>query len=116
MCSTKLEDGVFAKALIPLCFKAGLGHMSSNFTEDPFLLMGMAPKTSKASWAIDSDESSITGISALNLGCFCLFIFPVNCLGLLIGFCKVVARLVLAWRMASCFEDGGLGEEEAREN
>lgn len=59
----------------------------------------------------DSGESSINGISTLNLGCFCFLILPVS-LGLLSGFCKAVERLVLAWRMASSLEVGGEGEEE----
>lgn len=52
----------------------------------------------------------MTGISTRNLGCFCFLSFPAS-LGLLRGFCKVVERQVLAWRMASSFEAGGLEGE-----
>lgn len=94
----------------------GLGQISKILADelDPFRLIPRSRKTSKASWIRDSGESSITGISTLNLGCFCFLILPVS-LGLLRGFCNVVERLVLAWRTASSFEEGGVGEEEERE-
>lgn len=52
----------------------------------------------------------MTGISSRNLGCFSFLIFPTS-FGLLRGFSKVVERQVLAWRMASSFEVGGVEEE-----
>lgn len=88
--------------------------MSKILTDDPFLLSRRSPKTSKASWVNDSRESSISGISTRNLGCFCFLILPVS-LGLLRGFRKAVERLVLACRMASSLEFGGVGEEEELE-
>lgn len=88
----------------------GFGHIIRILTGEPFLLMGMSPKMSKASWESDSGESSITGISTWNLGCFCFLSFPAS-LGLLRGFSRVVERQVLAWRMASSFEVGGVEED-----
>lgn len=79
-------------------------------TGEPFLLVGMSPKTSKASWESEAGESSMTGISTRNLGCFCFLSLPVS-LGLLRGFSKVVERQVLAWRMASSLEVGGVEED-----
>lgn len=61
----------------------------------------------------ETGESSMTGISTLNLGCFCFFSLPASLsLGLFRGFSKVVERQVLAWRMASSFEAGGVEEED----
>lgn len=88
----------------------GLGHRISIFTADPFLLMGMSPNKSRASWERKSGESSMTGISTRNLGCFSFLSLPAS-LGLLSGFSKVVERQVLAWRTASSLEVGGEGEE-----
>ena len=115
MCSNR-PDGTDLKASMPLFMVVGLGQISNILTDetDPFLLIWRSLKTSKASWMRDSEESSITGISTLNLGCFCFLVLPMG-LGLLRGFCKVVKRLVLAWRTASSFEDGGVGEGEDRE-
>ena len=54
----------------------------------------------------------MTGISTRNFGCFCFLSLPVESLGLLRGFSKVVEMQVLAWRMASSFEVGGVEEED----
>ena len=80
-------------------------------TGEPFLLMGSSPNTSKASRERDSGESSMTGISTLNLGCFIRLSLLVS-LVLLRGFSRVVERQVLAWRIADSFEVGGLEEDK----
>ena len=72
--------------------------------------MDMFPKTLRASWDSASGESSTTGISTLNLGCFNFLILPIS-LGLLRGFSKAFERDDLACDMASSFEVGGFGEE-----
>lgn len=54
----------------------------------------------------------MTGISTRNLGCFIFLIFPAS-FGLLRGFSKVDESEVLAWRMASSFVVGGLGDERS---
>lgn len=79
-------------------------------TGEPFLLMGKSWKTSDASWDSDAGESSMTGISTRNLGCFSFLSLPTS-LGLLRGFSKVDERQVLAWRMASSLEVGGVEED-----
>ena len=84
-------------------------------TGEPFLLIGNPLKTSKANWERDSGESSMTGISRRNLGCFVLLSLVVVSLVLLRGFSKVDERQALAWRMAASFEAGGAEEEEDKE-
>lgn len=76
-------------------FNLASGHRTKILMGEPFLLMGMSPKISRASWARESGESSMTGISTLNLGCLSFLILPIS-LGLLRGFSKVVERDVLA--------------------
>lgn len=75
-------------------FKLVLGHKIKILIGEPFLLMDMFPKISSASWESESGESSMIGISTLNLGCFSFLILPIS-LGLLMGFSKVVERDVL---------------------
>ncbi|KAF4395904.1 hypothetical protein G4B88_028074 [Cannabis sativa] len=83
--------------------------MIKMFTGEPFLLNGISPNTSKDNRERDSGESSMTGISTRNLGCFTLLSLLVS-LVLLRGFSSVLERHVLAWRMADSFEVGGLEE------
>jgi len=64
-------------------------------TGEPFLLMGKSWKTSDASWDSDAGESSMTGISTRNLGCFSFLSFPTS-FGLLRGFSKVGWKRI--WR------------------
>lgn len=109
MCSTLLPERDL-KATVAASFKLGLGHKIKILMGEPFLLMGMSPKISRASWESESGESSMTGISTLNLGCFSFLTLPIS-LGLLMGFSKVVERDVLACSIASSFEMGGFGEE-----
>lgn len=71
--------------------------------------MGKSRKTSRTSCDSDAGESSTTGISSRNLGCFSFLSLPTS-LGLLRGFSKVDERQVLAWSMASSFEVGGVDE------
>lgn len=66
---------------------------------------------SKANWERDWGESSKTGISRRNRGCFSLLSLLVS-LVLLRGFSKLVERQVLAWRMAASFVVGGVEEED----
>lgn len=90
--------------------KVGFGHMSRILTAEPFLLIGISSNMARASCEREEGESSMTGISTRNLGCFIFLSLPAS-LGLLRGFCKVVNRHVLAWRTASSLEVGGEGEE-----
>lgn len=52
----------------------------------------------------------MTGISTRYLGCFSFLSLPAS-FGLFRGFSRVVERQVLAWRMASSLEVGGLEED-----
>ena len=76
-------------------FKLASGHNIKILMGEPFLLMGMSPKKSRASWDSESGESSMTGISTLNLGCLSFLNLPIS-LGLFRGFSKVAERDVLA--------------------
>ncbi|KAK4751608.1 hypothetical protein SAY87_005090 [Trapa incisa] len=90
------------------------GHSNRNLTGGPFLLMDRSGKTLVASSESESIESSMIGISTRNLGCLSFLSLP-DSFGLFRGFSRVAERQVLAWRMASSLEAGGLEEEEARE-
>lgn len=108
-CSTKFEERD-SKASMAASVKEGFCHKITILTGKPFLLMGISPNTSRASWDSEVGESSTRGISTRNLGCFSFLSLPAS-LGLLIGFDRVVEREILAWRMASSLEVGGVEEE-----
>jgi hypothetical protein len=76
-------------------FKLGLGQRSKILMAELFLLMDKSPNISRASLESESGESSMTGISTRNLGCFSFFSLPIS-LVLLRGFSKAVESDVLA--------------------
>lgn len=96
MCSTWLLERD-SKATTAASFKLGLGQRIKILMGESFLLTGMSmsPKISRARLESESGESSMTGISTWNLGCFSFLSLP-NSLGLLSGFSKAAEREVLA--------------------
>lgn len=75
--------------------------------------MGKSKKTSQANFDSDSVDSWMTGISTRNLGCLFFLIFCLEIeIGLLRDLCNAEDRQVLAWKIASSLELGGLNEDE----
>jgi hypothetical protein len=80
---------------------------------ESFFLMLKSENTSKASWTTELGESSMTGISTRYRGCFCFFNFLLGKGTVLLRYlCKVAARQVLAWEMASSLDEGGEDREK----
>lgn len=106
------SDELDLKAFIAASVKVEFGHMMRILTGGPFLLMGISPKTWRASLDSEDGESSTTGISTWNLGWLSFLSTFTARKVLLRGFSKAAERQVLAWRMASSLVVGGVVGEE----